>query len=88
MDHLGCWVVPHNPLDLAFICYSVLLEEIVCIRLSRGVWVGIIEQILDSKENLLDSDRRLPTLLLVMDGQTDSTGRVDVGVEERWDEFA
>ena len=47
---------------------SILLEEVVGFSLSRRFRIGIVEQILDSKENLLDGDRWFPSLLLVQDG--------------------
>jgi hypothetical protein len=56
--------------------------------LGWGVGVWLVEQVLDSEENLLDGDSRLPCIFFVQDGQADGAGGVNVGVEERWDEFA
>lgn len=43
---------------------------------------------MDTEENLLDSDGGLPAFFFVENGQADSAGRVDVGVEERRNELA
>ena len=88
LECLGSWVVPHDSLDLVFIRGPILLEEIVGIGLSWGVGVGVVEEILNTKENLLDGDGGLPVLLLVENRQADSAGRVHVGVEQGRDEFA
>lgn len=37
---------------------------------------------------MLDGDRRLPCLFFVQNGEANGTGRVDIGVEQRRDEFA
>ena len=41
-----------------------------------------------TKRYLFDRDGRLPSFLLVQDRQTDSTGRIDIRMEERRSEFA
>jgi hypothetical protein len=87
-DSLWRRVFLDDPLDLVFICRPVFLEEVVSVSLGWGVWVRLVEQILDAQEDLLDGDSRLPCIFLVQDGQADSAGGVNVGVEERWDEFA
>lgn len=43
---------------------------------------------MDTKENLLESDGRFPSLFLVEDRKADGARRVDIGVEQRRDEFA
>jgi hypothetical protein len=85
---LRSWVVSYNPLDLVLICSPILLEEVVCVSLSWRVGVGVIEKVLNSEEDLLDGDGRLPALLFIQDRQADGARGIDVGVEERWDEFA
>ena len=43
---------------------------------------------MDTEENLLDGDRRFPCLFFIQNVQADRARGVDVGVEERGDEFA
>lgn len=85
---LWSWIVSDNSLDLAFVCSSILLEQIVRIGLCWRVGVGFIEKLLDPKENLLNSDCRLPTFFLIQNRQADGARGVNVWVEERWNEFA
>jgi hypothetical protein len=85
---LRCGIISYDSLDLALVCGTILSKQVVCIGLGRGVRVGIIEEVLNSKKDLLDGDRRLPPFFLVQDGEADGTGGVDVGVKERRDEFA
>lgn len=74
-----------NPL---LILRTISLIHIVRLSLSGRFGVGVIEKILDAEKDLFDGNGGLPCLFLVQDGQTDGAGRVDVGVEERRDEFA
>lgn len=78
----------HNLPHLLLVGWSILFEEIVGFGLRGGLRVWIIEKILDSKENLLDSDRGFPCLFFIQNRKADGARRVDVGVEERGDEFA
>lgn len=43
---------------------------------------------MNAEENLLNGDGGLPAFFFVEDGQADSAGRIDVGVEERRNELA
>jgi hypothetical protein len=43
---------------------------------------------LDTQQNLLDSDRGLPSFIFVQDRQADGARWIDVWVEQRRDEFA
>lgn len=43
---------------------------------------------MDAEENLLDGDGGLPAFFFVENGQANSAGRVDVGVEERRNKLA
>lgn len=81
-------MISDDSLDLLFIGGLVLLEEIVCIGLSWRIRVGGVQELLNSKENLFDGDGGLPAFLLVQDREADSSGRVDVWVEEWGREFA
>lgn len=86
--HLRGWVVAHHPLNTALVLRPVLLEQVVGVCLSRRLGIGVVEEILNSDKDLLDSDGWLPSLLLVQYGQADGATRVDIRVEKRWDEFA
>jgi hypothetical protein len=85
---LRCWIVSHNPLDLALVCCAVLAEEVVCVSLGWRVWVRIVQEILHSEKDLFDGDRWLPALFLIQDGQADCARGIDIRVEERGYEFA
>lgn len=67
---------------------TVSLEQVVGLCLSRRLRVRIVQQVLDTQQDLLNGDRGLPRLFFVQDRQTDSSGGVDVGVKQRRDEFA
>lgn len=60
-----CITYPDNILDLLFIGRSIFPEEIVGVGLSWRVRVWIIKKVLDPKENLLNSDSRLPTFFFI-----------------------
>jgi len=64
-DFLRSWVVPNNALDLALVRGPVFLEEIVSISLGWGVGVGVVKEVLNTEEDLLDGDSWLPTLFFV-----------------------
>ncbi len=75
-------------LNLLLVSLPVLLEQVVCLGLSRGIGIGIVQQVLDAKENLFDGDCWLPTLLFVKDRKAYGAGWVDIGMEKRRYEFA
>lgn len=81
-------IIPHHLLDPPLIRGAILLEQIIRIRLRGTLRIHLIEQHLDADQNLLDRDRGPPPLLFVENGEADGPRRVDVGVEERRDEFA
>ena len=58
-------MVLNNLLDPLLVAFSVLLEEVVGVRLGGRFRVRIIEEILNTKEDLLDCDGGLPALLLI-----------------------
>lgn len=60
----------------------------VSLRLGRVLDVGLVQQVLDAEQDLLDGDGRAPVLLLVQQRQTDRPGRVHVRVEQRRLELA
>lgn len=79
---------PDNVLDLFLVRLSIFLEEVVCLCLSRRLWIRVVEEILDSQQDLLDGDSWLPRLFFVQDAKTDSARRVDIRVEKRRNELA
>lgn len=82
-----------------------LLEHSIRIALGGIVDIGVIQQLLNTQQDLetsvsasrtpvevegpylFDRDCGLPTFLLIQDGQTDGTGRIDVRVKECRSEF-
>lgn len=56
--------------------------------MSGRLGVGFVQQRLDTEKNLLDSDGGLPAFFFIENGQADSAGRIDVGVEERRNKLA
>lgn len=81
-------MLPHNLLDPPLVLHPVPLVHVVSFGLGRRLRVGVVEQVLHAQEDMLDRDGGFPRLLLVQDGQADGARRVDVGVEERGNEFA
>jgi hypothetical protein len=87
-DVLKSRVFSHNLSNASFICGAVFAEQIVRFCLRRRFWVRVIEEVLDTEQNLLDGNGRPPGFFFVQNRQTDGAGRVHVRVEERRDEFA
>jgi hypothetical protein len=81
-------VISDDLLDLLVVSSAVLAEQVVGLGLSRRLGIGLVQQRLDSEKDLFDGDGGLPAFLFVEDGQANSSGRVDVGVEERRNELA
>ena len=57
--------------DSLLIIGPILTEAGVSLGLGRILDVGVVEEILDPQQDLLDGDGRPPVLLLVQDGETD-----------------
>ena len=72
----------------AFVLRTVLLKEVVGLGLCRWLGVRVVQEILDAEQELLNSDGRSPTFLLIQDWQANCSGRVDIRVEKCWCEFA
>lgn len=53
-----------------------------------GIGIGVVQEILDSEEDLLDGDGGFPGFVLVENAEADGARGVDIGVEERGREFA
>ena len=81
------WVVFDDVLNLLVVCFTVLLEQVVCFGLRRRLWVWVVKQVLDPQKNLLDCNGRFPAFFLVQDGETDGSGGIDIRMEERRHEF-
>lgn len=60
-------VLTNNPSDTLLVLDTILLEEIVGLRLGWRFRVWVVEQVLHAQKDLLDCDGRLPRLLLVQD---------------------
>jgi hypothetical protein len=84
---LGCWVLANDAAHSLLVLDSVSLEQIIRLSLSRRLRVRVVEQVLDTQQNLLHRDGRLPSLILVQNRKTDRARGVDVGMEQRRDEF-
>lgn len=61
---------------------TVLTVNSVSLCLGRVLDVRLIQQILDSEQNLFDGDGRAPVLLFVQQRQTNGPGRVHVRMEQ------
>lgn len=64
---LGGRVISHNPFDFILIRRPVLLVEVVCISLGWRVGIGVVKEILDTKEDLFNGDCWFPAFFFVQD---------------------
>lgn len=85
---LGCGVLANDALDSLLVLDLVPLEEIVRLSLRGGLGVGVVEEVLDSQEDLLDGDGRLPGFVFIEDREANSAGWVDIRMKQGRDEFA
>ena len=70
---------------LAEVLFPVVFVELQRLLLGWAINVWLVfDQLLDSKQDLLDSYVRLPVFLLVQNGQTNSARRVDIGMRYHW----
>ena len=81
-------VFPRFLLNSSSVLRLVVDEKLVCFRLSRTIWIRIIQQILDSDQNLLESNRGTPALFFVQNRETNCSRWINVGMKERRHEFA
>lgn len=81
-------ILLYDILNLLLVRGAILFEQIERIGLRRRLRVRLVEQRLNTEEDLLDGDGGLPAFFFIEDGEADGAGRVDVGVEERGHEFA
>jgi hypothetical protein len=81
-------VLADQATDALLVLGAVLFEQVVCLSLSWGFGIGIVEEILHAEQDLFDRNRWLPRFLLVEDRQANSSRGVDVGMEEWRDELA
>merc|ERR1719219_380311 len=73
--------------DPLLVISPVLTEAGVGLSLGRILNVGVVKEILDPQQDLLDGYGRPPVFLLVQDGETHCAGGVNVGVEQGGDEL-
>jgi hypothetical protein len=88
VSNLRRGVLLNNSLDLALIRRLVLLVQIERVGLGGRFRVRLIEQRLNTEENLFDVDRGFPAFFFIENGEADGARGVDVGVEKRGYEFA
>lgn len=88
VHHSWGWIVFDDTLHLSFVSLAIFLEEIVSVCLSWGFGIGLIEELLNSEEDLLNGDGRFPALFLVQDRQADRSRGIHVWMKQWWDEFA
>ena len=65
----------------SYILSTVVNEQVVRFALCWTVRVGVIEQVLDSNENLLHCNTWPPVLVFIQYAETDCARRVHVGVK-------
>lgn len=75
------WIFAYNLSDLFLVSSAIFFEQIICISLSRGLRIGVVEQILYTDEDLFDSDRRPPSFFFVENRKANRSGRIDIGME-------
>lgn len=85
---LKCGVLLDDLPHFLLVRGAVFLVEVVGLSLRGRLRVGVIQEVLDTQQDLLNRNRRFPRLLLVQNRKTDGSRGVDVGVEERGNEFA
>merc|ERR1719174_1939705 len=77
----------HNLRHLLLHSFQILTlvggKQPVRLLLGGGCSIWIVEKILNAQQNLPDCDGRLPILILIQNAQTNSSGRIDVWMEER-----
>lgn len=78
----------HDLLDATFICGAILLEEVVGLGLCRRIGVRVIQQVLDTQQELLDGNGGAPCFLLVENREAYGARGINVGVEQWRSEFA
>merc|ERR1719431_713000 len=70
-----------------FVISPVLAEAGVSLSLSGVLDVRVVEEILNTQENLLHSDGWPPVFLLVQDGEANCSGGIHIRVEQWWHKF-
>ena len=82
------WVFFHDSLYFLVVSLSVLLEQVIRVSLRRRLGIWVVEQILNTDENLFDGNGGFPAFFLIKDRKTHGAGRIDVGMEQWRNEFA
>jgi hypothetical protein len=65
-----------------------MLKEVKGFGLGGGVWIGIIQQVLNTNQDLLDGNGGTPAFFLVENGKANGARWIHVGVKEGWSELA
>jgi hypothetical protein len=86
--HLRSRILPDDVLHLLLIRCPIFLKEVERIGLRWRLGVRLVEQRLDTEQDLFNSDGGFPALFFVEDGETDCARGIDVWVEEWGGEFA
>lgn len=81
-------IVLDHLLYLLLVRRPILLIQVEGICLCWRLRVHLIQQHLNSYQDLFDGDGGFPALVLVQNTETNGAGRIDVRVEERRYEFA
>ena len=63
-------------------------KEMICVGVGGAVGIRVVQEVLDSQQDLLDGDGGLPSVVLIQDGQTHRSRGVHIWVEEGRCEFA
>lgn len=74
-------VLSNHPLDTLLVFHFVPLEQVVCLGLRWRLGIGVVQEILDTEDDLFDGDGRFPAFILVEYRQANGPRRVDVWVE-------
>ena len=82
------WVLFDHLAHTFLISGSIFLENVVCICLRRRFGIGVVQQVLNSNENLLQCDRRAPGFFFIQDREANGARGIDIRVEEGRSEFA
>jgi len=88
LGHVGIvWKSSGLSSDSFLVVCSVLAISGVCFCLCGILDVGVVEEVLNANQELLDGNGRSPILILVQQTQTHCARGVHVGVKQRWTEL-
>ena len=82
MSLLCTWLVLECFLSHSLLVSGLVLhEQIVGFRLGGTIWIGIIQQILNPNQYLLQCNGWAPSFLFIQNGKTNSPRRIHIGME-------